>query len=450
MTVGTNLSVRIVAILLAGFVALQLLIVAATTLPSRGDEQRPYNLPRPREAAAMVGAIEQAPAQSRAALVSSFNNGLYSVQLGGGVEPSLHPTTDDLVALARYYAAAMPGHAVAVDARRPLLGRLIGSRPRPARFFAPVSVSISLDGGSALVLTSQPSPTIRRYLRDRSALGAISGLLLLAILLLAVRQTTRPIVRLAKGVRRFGADLGAPDLPMTGPREVRELAYAFNEMKDRIRRLVADRTRMLAAIAHDMRTYLTRLRLRADYIEDPSHRERAERDLDEMSALLDDTLALAAEDSPDRANRPVIDLGETVRAAIAARETPPGRLSLTTSPGTMVRASPIAIRRIVDNLVDNSLRYATAVTIVVTTFGDEVHLVVTDDGPGVPSDLVDRIGEPFVRAEPSRNRDHGGAGLGLAIVKSLAIRDGARASFGNSDAGGFKVSIVYLASSAVP
>lgn len=442
MTITSNLSLRITAILLVGFVALQLLIVAATTLPSRGDDRRPYNLPLPEQARAMVEAIERTPGARRAGLVGAFDGGLYTVSLAPALPAAAAEPTPDLDLLSDYYGRALPGRAIAVNGRRPRLGRLVGSRPRPARFFAPVSVAIGLADGGAVVLSSRPSPAMRHYFRSRSWVSALGGLILLVALGLAVRQTTRPLVRLSQGVRRFGTTLDAPDLPVAGPREVRELAQSFNEMKGRIRDLMAERTRMLAAIAHDLRTYLTRLRLRAEFIDDPRHREGAVRDLDEMAALLDDTLFLARGEA-DRAPPGALDLAAAAMALVAVRQELGDAVTIESAGPLPVRATPLSVRRILGNLIDNGLRYGTAVTVRLAPAAGHADLIVEDDGPGVPPEVLARLGEPFNRLDASRNRETGGAGLGLAIVRALAAHDGATVTFTNRDAGGLRVTVRY-------
>jgi signal transduction histidine kinase len=442
MTIASNLSLRITAILLAGFVALQLLIVAATSLPTRGDDRRPYNLPLPTQARAMADALDRAPAGQRPALLDAFNGGLYTVALAPGVPATTATPTPDLELLSLYYASALPGRDIAVNGRRPRLGRLIGTHPRPARFFAPVTVAIGLHDGGAMVLTSRPSPSMRRYFRSRSWLGAIGGLIVLAALALAVRQTTRPLVRLSREVRRFGTSLAAPDLPVTGPREVRDLSSSFNEMKGRIRDLMGERTRVLAAIAHDMRTYLTRLRLRAEFIDDPCHRDGAVRDLDEMAALLDDTLFLAQGEA-DRTPAVEFDLTAAVAALVAVRRELGDAVTLDAAGPLPVRATPQSIRRILGNLIDNGLRHGNAVAVRLVPAGDRTDLIVEDDGPGVPPEVLARLGEPFNRLDASRNRETGGAGLGLAIVRALAGRDGADVIFANRAKGGLRVTVRY-------
>jgi len=439
-----NLSVRAVAILLGGFVALQLMIVVVTRLPSHGSEQRPYGLPEPAEITIMIAAIERAPAPERLRLAALFDEGLYSVHISpDGVTPSAHETTEDLVSLGRYYAKALPGHAVAVDARRAWLGALT-SDTRPARLFAPVSLSISLDDGTALVLTSRPSDNIQAFLGRRSLLGAGAGLLLLVILMVAMRQTMRPVTRLALAVRAYRGDGEDLALPVEGAPEVRELARAFNDMKGRISSLIGERTHMLAAIAHDMRTYLTRLRLRAEYIDDAGHRERAVRDLDEMATLLDDTLLLAQGQAARSEPAEPVDVAALIRDAIEARDADPAKLNVDLPDEPVpVRARPLSVRRIVANLVDNSERYAAHVNVALMRRGGQALLVVSDDGPGIMPEMLARLGEPFVRAEPSRNRESGGAGLGLAIVRALAARDGGTVQFENRASGGLRVTVVW-------
>ncbi len=273
MTVGFNLSLRITAILLGGFVLLQALVWATMALPSRGADQRPYNLPRPAQVAAMAQALEATPSGRRAALVEAFNGSLYTVRIlaepppAGGSDAALDR-------LRAGYAQALPDRPVTVTGRRSRLGRIIGSRPRASRFLAPVTLAVPLRGGEVLAIDSRPSPLVGAFLRRRAFIGALGGLVLLAGLALAVRQTTRPLARMSAGVRRLSSDLDAPDLPLAGSREVRDLSSAFNEMKARIKSLMSERTRVLAAIAHDMRTYLTRLRLRIELIDDPAQRHR--------------------------------------------------------------------------------------------------------------------------------------------------------------------------------
>lgn len=441
MTIGSNLSLRLAAILLVGFIALQLLV--AIVLPSSDDARRPYNLPRPEEVAAIANALDRAPEGERAGLVEALDGALYSIKLVP-VAPMPGRRSDDLQDLEASYDAAMPGRQVNVDGRRPRLGRWIGPTARPARFFAPIRVAIGLNGSGVLLITSQPSDSARAYLQGRAVIGALGGLVLLVALMLAVRQTTRPLSQLSGGVRRFAGNLDTPDLPVSGPREVRELATAFNDMKAQIRALIDERTRVLAAIAHDLRTYLTRLRLRAEFIDDPDHRVRAVRDLDEMTALINDTLLLADRDSapPSHPERVAIahTLAEIVDAHCELGET----VTLAPVPEDLaIAATPLSLRRVLDNLIANGLRHGNTVAVSAQATGETVDIVVEDDGPGVPTDALASLGIPFQRFDPSRSRETGGAGLGLAIVRALASRDRAEVTFARGSAAGLRVMLRY-------
>lgn len=443
MTIGSNLSLRLAAILLIGFILLQLLI--ASVVPPRSDDAtgRPYGLPRPDEAAAIADALDRAPTGQRAALVDALDGGLYALRLADAL-PARWKSSDELEDLARRYRSAARGRAVSVDGRRPRLGRWIGSEARPARFFAPVRVAIGLRDGRILLIRSQPSAALRTYLQRRAVTGALGGLALLIVLMLAVRQTTRPLNTLSQGIRRFAGDLDAPDLPVIGPREVRELATAFNDMKAQIRALVAERTRVLGAIAHDLRTYLTRLRLRAEFIDDADHRARAVRDLDEMTALVNDTLFLADRDTapPARPERVMLApvLGEIVDGHVELGDA----VLLEPVTGDLaVTATPLALRRVLDNLIANGLRHGTQVTVAANAREGTVDIIVTDNGPGVPAETLSLLGLPFQRLDPSRSRETGGAGLGLAIVRALAGRDRAEVVFEQVAPTGLRVILRY-------
>lgn len=442
MTIGSTLSLRLAGILLLGFILLQLLI-ALVAFPASDDARRPYNLPRPQEAAAIANALDRAPARERESLVAALDGAFYSISLApAALSAGRHP--DDLQDIEASYDAAMPSRQISVDGRRPRLGRLIGPAARPARFFAPIRVAISLHGGDMLLITSQPSDAARAYLRGRAMIGALGGLALLVALMLAVRQTTRPLSELSQGVRRFAGNLDTPDLPVAGPREVRELAAAFNDMKGQIRALIGERTRVLAAIAHDLRTYLTRLRLRAEFIGDPDHQMRAVRDLDEMTALINDTLLLADHDSspPSRPKR--VEIKPALAEIVAAHRELEQAVILAPMPENLaIIATPLSFRRILDNLIANGLRHGNAVTVSAYARDETVEIVIEDDGPGVPADALARLGIPFQRFDPSRSRETGGAGLGLAIVRALAGRDRAEVAFTQGSPAGLCVTIRY-------
>jgi len=444
MTIGSNLSLRLAAIMLIGFILLQALIVAAALPAADRTGERYLGLPRPEEAAALADAIDRAPASRRAILVDALDGGgLYSLRLVKGAAAAPR-ASDGLEDIAARYRAAAPGRPIRVEGRRPRLSRWIGDGARLARVFAPIRVTIGLKDGNVLAIRSQPSDELRAYQQRRALIGAMGGLTLLIVLMLAVRQTTRPLGALSAGVRRFASDLDAPDLSVSGPGEVRELATAFNDMKAQIRALVAERTRVLAAIAHDLRTYLTRLRLRAEFIDDEQHRARAVRDLDEMTALVNDTLFLADRDTAPPAEPEPVHLAEVLREIVDAHVELGDSVDLApVAEDIAITATPLAFRRVLDNLITNGLRHGSHVTVATDVGTADIEIVVEDDGPGVPVEALSRLGLPFQRFDPSRSRETGGAGLGLAIVRALAARDQALVLFEQAAPHGLRVVLRY-------
>jgi signal transduction histidine kinase len=266
----------------------------------------------------------------------------------------------------------------------------------------------------------------------------LAGVLVIAGLLLAVRQTSRPVALLAANARTFAARLDAPDLAEAGAPALRDLSAAFNQMKAQIRGLVEERTRSLAAIAHDLRTYLTRLRLRAEFISDPDQRVRAERDIAEMGALIDDALLFASTASGRKAHGlAVCDLAELTGAEVAIRQELGQPVTFVPQDmAVLARIEPLAFKRVLANLVDNAIRYGGAARVALSTQGAEAVLRVEDDGPGVPEAELDRMTAPFERLDVSRGREGGGAGLGLAIVRALAEANGGTFILRNRAQGG--------------
>jgi signal transduction histidine kinase len=349
------------------------------------------------------------------------------------------------MSIGRIYSSGMPGRRLSVTGRVARFPRLARLNPWPGWISNPLAVHVALSGNSPTMLSieSQPSESVLVVLRQRAALLGLGGIAALVALAFAVRATTRPIVRLARDIRTYRGEPASPDLVAVGSPELRDLAQAYNEMKGRIAELIAERTRVLAAIAHDMRTYITRIRLRAEFIDDVGQRERAVRDLDEMAALLDDTLLLARAEARVDKSRRRLDLAAELRRMVEIRREMGDTVSLSLAvEQAPVVAAPLAIRRILSNLVDNALRHGTQVVLTLCEDDGRWRIDVKDDGPGVPDDRLGSLGEPFGRIDPSRDRSAGGgAGLGLAIVRALVAAEEGRISFANRGDGGFVVSI---------
>ena len=446
-----NLSLRFATVLIAGFVLLQLAVTLAMLLPSQVYDRQDANLPPPDQVRAMAFTLETIDPALRAAALANFDDSLFQVRLTDQLPPVEREKAGHLSSQRRAYLAALADRPVLLWRDDAIIHRPLGDRPGPQNFIDPTRLAVGLRDGRWLLIDSRPSVVVQRYMRSRAYVGMVLGSFVLLALAIAVRQTTRPLVRLSRRIRTFAAELDAPDLPLEGAQELRDLSAAFNDMKGRIRGLVAERTQLLAAVAHDMRTYLTRLRLRTEFIEDPEHRRRAINDIGEMHDLLEDTLLFAQREAASAPNRQRVDLAEELTRMVGIRTEIGESVVLGLEGGPLiVDSDPVALRRIVANLVDNGLRHGDCVRIDVAGVGSSIRMTIEDDGPGVPDDALSRLGRPFERLDPSRDRETGGAGLGLAIVLALAERNGIEVGFENAEAGGLRIMLVIARSFSQP
>lgn len=248
------------------------------------------------------------------------------------------------------------------------------------------------------------------------------------------RLLSRPIRRLANAADRLSEDLESPALTESGPRETRQAAHAFNRMQERIRDQVAQRSRMLAAVSHDLRTPIARVKLRVEQVEDANLRGRIEQDLGEMIAMLDATLSYLHQQRADEAAQ-MFDLQALVEsmAEDAQDRGADVRFEGRCAP---LRAQPMALRSCLSNLVENALRYAGHAVIRLEDSPTEVHVRVGDHGPGIAPEQREVVFEPFFRLEGSRNRSSGGVGLGLTIAREAARRQGGELTLAENPGGG--------------
>lgn len=265
----------------------------------------------------------------------------------------------------------------------------------------------------------------------------------------SVRRLTTPVRTLALAAEALGRDVNAPPLPEDGPTEIATASAAFNTMAARIRRFVQDRTELLTAIGHDLRTPITRLKLRAEFIEDDEQRRKMLNDLEELEAMVSATLAFGR-DAKTAETVSALDLAEMLRTVLDeagdARPDAVDRLAYAGPRHLTVRARPLALKRALVNLVANALAYAGNARVSLDVPGTGmVRVCIEDDGPGVPPDQLDRVFEPFHRLESSRNRETGGVGLGLPIARNILRAHGGDVLLGNRPAGGLLVTVLLPA-----
>ena len=269
---------------------------------------------------------------------------------------------------------------------------------------------------------------------------AASAAATLAVVALLVRRITGPIRALASAAEKVGRGETVDLVPPPGPIEIRATVEAFNAMQDRLSRFVRDRTRMVAAISHDLRTPITSLRLRAEFIDDDELKRDVVRTLDEMQAMTDATLAFAREEGSGEETRS-IDLAALIES-IAEDYVGLGHDVTYAGPERLVwRCRPFSLKRAIGNLVENAVRYGGSARVGLSQDGSEIRITVEDDGPGIPEQRLEDVFEPFVRLETSRSRETGGVGLGLAIARSIVRAHGGELVLANRSAGGLTATV---------
>ena len=265
----------------------------------------------------------------------------------------------------------------------------------------------------------------------------------------AVRQFSAPMRELAAAADQLGLDVNAAPLPERGTVEAVKAARAFNIMAERIRRFVRDRTFLLTAIGHDLRTPITRLKLRAEWMEDEEQQAKMLADLDELENMVAATLAFGRDDAAAEA-LVAIDLAELLRTigeeASDARPEAAEGVRYAGPDHQVVRARPVAMKRALSNLVQNALNYGGAAAITLAPPRDGALAVTIDDnGPGIPPGELDRVFEPFHRLEASRNRETGGSGLGLPIARNILRAHGGDVTLANRSGGGLRATVILPA-----
>ncbi|SCW95386.1 HAMP domain-containing sensor histidine kinase [Pseudomonas sp. NFACC05-1] len=245
---------------------------------------------------------------------------------------------------------------------------------------------------------------------------------------------TRPIQRLSDAAERLSENLDSPPLDENGPREARQAAHTFNLMQQRIREQVQQRSRMLGAVSHDLRTPLSRLKLRLEQIDDIKLQGQMRQDLDDMIGMLDATLTYLHEQRTSEALQ-WMDVQALVESLSenAQDQGADVQVSGTCAP---LQVQPMALRSCLNNLIDNALRYAGHALISLEDQHKQVLIRVIDQGPGIAADKREAVFEPFFRLEGSRNRNSGGVGLGMTIAREATERLGGQLTLEETPGGG--------------
>jgi signal transduction histidine kinase len=320
--------------------------------------------------------------------------------------------------------AMSPGDAVQGPGRH-------SASPPPAG----LAIAIHLADGDWLnAVAAPPPPPPFPAWRVLVSLLALAGGVVLGVVLV-VRRITAPLGALALAAERLGRGETVPPLRDAGPEEVRRTTRAFNRMQARLRRFVDDRTRMLAAISHDLRTPITTLRLRAELLEDEEQRPKILETLDEMQRMAEATLAFAHEDASSEETR-AVDIASLVESLALDLQDLGREVALAPAGRIVLACRPLALKRAIRNLIENACIYGERARVAVALADNDVLIAIEDDGPGIVEAEMERVFQPFVRLEPSRSRETGGIGLGLAIARNIARAHGGDVTLANRPAGG--------------
>jgi signal transduction histidine kinase len=268
------------------------------------------------------------------------------------------------------------------------------------------------------------------------------GIAVVGLAIWVVSRITIPLRTFGQAAKRLGRDVNAPPMIEEGPLEVQKAAKAFNEMQDRLKRLIENRTLMMAAISHDLRTPITLMRLRSELVENEEDREKMLATLGDMEKMISLTMEFAKQDAADE-ERKNVDIVALVESLCDDLEDTGKDVHFEPCEQILYVCAPIGMKRLVSNLIENALKYAGKAEIYVRSTFDQVSIIIEDDGPGIPENQLQRVLQPFYRCEASRNRDTGGVGLGLSVAQSIVEAHGGELHLTNKPSGGLKVEAVF-------
>lgn len=436
-----SVHVRVTAIVVLHVTAVAALVLLIASQPDNGSRRIYYIIP-PRELATTVRAIEAVKGTARSAVIAALAENGTHIDILPNFPGDAKSTAPPIVGKLVEYQSALGLREWRIEASEGTVWR--GRYDDRAVSTGKLRFIIRIAPDEVAAIYKDGEPAITQIL---SRIGVVTiGILVLALLaiLILTLQVTRPVRRMSIALRLEAGSLMMADMPVTGARELKDLALAFNRMRRTLRDLVEDRTRILAAIAHDLRTYLTRLELRADHIGDPRQRALAAADLAEMTAVLNDTLTFAkvVTDTAALQDTPTY-LVQVLQHEVERRSGAgqPVSLRLTDCVGLKTKANAVTIHRILGNLIDNAVRYGGDAEVFAKRQGDHAVIRVEDSGPGVPEARLGDLMKPFFRLEASRGRNLGGTGLGLAIVAELAKQNGGSLTLTNRASGGFAATV---------
>ena len=439
MTARLSLSGRVALIVIVGFMALWVGIIAVAHIMN--EEGGASALPPPQRLAALATLIEQAPRRERATILEAVQTPYFQVEIDPEPLSALEGARSsslDAETLSAYEAVLTDrGFAAAPQIIRDRFPYLAGLALNSVEF------KVGLVTGETLIIgTESPFIAVSSGL-PLGFCAALIGVFIALGTLIILHREFRPLSRLAEAVATLDPSREGQALPpiIAASPELRALVAAFSQLQDRIATLIRARLALVGGIQHDLRTFATRLRLRVDKIGDDKERAHAVADIEDMITLLDDAL-LASRAGARQLDEELVELGPLVALEVSDRIAAGACLHFEAELGaaeTTVLGDRLALRRIIDNLLDNALNYGGEALLSLSVEGQDLVLTVDDNGPGIPVDKREILLEPFTRLEGSRARRTGGAGLGLAVARNLVVSHDGQLTISDAPLGGARL-----------
>lgn len=450
----TSLRVQLVLLVVAALVAAQLVSLFLFADERSLAIRAALGFEAAGRAANVARLIEEAPAELHPSILRAANSPLVRFDLsetasvqhtdhsdGGLVETRIRTLLDDSysrdirVELHQVEGELMPLPNLSREMTEMHMAMMRGELTA-----VEMNLSVAIRGGLWLnVGTRFERPPIQWPLYSMLTFTISAGLLLIAVIWFVMTRLTGPLRRLALAADSLGRGEDVAALPVAGPTEVRDLTRAFNRMQGRLTRFVGDRTRMLAALGHDLRSPLTAMRVQAEMVDDTETRDSLVASVEEMQGMVDATLTFArgltGTETPETVD--LHDFLETLRADT------PGGFAIDAGPRIETRLRPNAMRRALRNVIENANRYGGGATVGWDRRDDTLVLTVEDNGPGIPRDKLEKVFDPFYRLEESRSLETGGHGLGLSIARTIIQAHGGDITLGNRETGGLSAAVSF-------
>jgi signal transduction histidine kinase len=441
-----TLATRLALIAIVAFSAISITIIAVfyrTTI-----RENELARPSPGRLAAIAEMVERSDPGMRGVLLDAVSSPQFAVRVeaagAASVLPSQRVLRNQQARLDDVYSTALPGREVTVapttaathDRWFPRLARAMSNA---------VEFRIGLNTGETLVIDATTRLPVTSFGLPVGLGAGLFGTIVALLALLVMQRETRPLARLAAAVDRVDLSADLPPLPearRSAP-EIRAVIAAFNRLQTRLSEMMRARMTLIGGIAHDVRTFATRLRLRVEKIPDAAEQQRAIADIDDMIRLLDDAL-LSSRVGAGQLSQEMVDFAALARAEADDRRAQGSHVELAVDEAArdvIVLGDRLALRRIIANIIDNAIKYGRVARLRLQLEDPAIVLTIDDEGPGIPSGQRQAMLEPFNRLETSRNRATGGAGLGLAVTRSLVEAHGGTIEIAEARGGGTRVRI---------